>query len=428
MASLRVLRASLSLAVLAAAPAAAHNAPGAALGGLQRMAEGLGVAPDAAAPEIGRIAAVEGTSSPDEAPVPTVESLVNFEYGDVIERWERTRVTIVRGRGRNRRRVSVPANSGVTDSSRLRDGRVNEIVLHASLGAGACEGSVNYLLRVKQAAHFMVCRTGRVYQMVEVDDVARHVKNDETNARSVGIETESGHLTYTDARGRSARAVTDEQVFWTEDWDPAAYWPMYVSIAGIVRAVAREGRIPRDTAHIRTHKAVDAGERDGHTDPGGVFDGGRGHVYPDFDRRYPGQNLSPYGWLMKLVKDDTPPAIVSVLRGGAAVYRVRDTDDIGLAYVRVWRHAGAPGPDVPKTKVEEWAAKPGEFPDAVREVAAPAEPGDYTIIARDLVGNITGVQVRVEPASLSSAGLPATPLRRLDGVQLAAFEGGLTAL
>lgn len=408
--------ASLSLAV----PAAAHvDPPGRALESLRAMGLELGLDGEPAP-----IAPIEGTAVDDERPVPTVESLVNFEYGDLIERLEPTRRVIYRGKGRKRRRVEVPVNSGVTPSDRISRGQVTEIVLHASLGSGACEGTVNYLLRIRAAAHFMVCRNGRVYKMVEPEHIANHVKNDASRARSIGIETESGHLTYTDAAGRSRRATTEEQIFWAEDWDPGRFWIMYASIAGVIRAVAREAGISLDDANIRsavrTHEEVDSGERDGHTDPGGIFDGSRGHSYPEFVGRY-GQALSPFDWLRRMVQDSTPPSIVAVLSpSGATHYRVRDTDDIGLAYVRVWRFDGVPGPGTPKTKVEEWAAQPGTFPDAVREVVPPTQPGDYSIIARDLVGNITGVQVRVEPASPS----PSLAMAVMSEAQLAAFEPG----
>lgn len=418
MRTLRAVAATLSLPFLCCAPVLAHNqGPAGALGSLQALAGELGVSAQDA-----DITPISGTAGPEE-PVPTVETLVNYEYGEIIERLERTRRTLYRGRGRNRRAVgTVPDNTGgVTEADRISRGQVSEIILHASLGAGACEGTVNYLLRIRAAAHFMVCRNGRVYQMVDIEDVANHVKNDAVNLRSIGIETESGHVTYTDAAGRSRRSATEEQYFWAEDWDPKQYWIMYASIAGIIRAVAREARIPRDLAHIRTHEAADAGEPDGHTDPGGIFDGSRGHVYPEFSQRYPGQGLSPYQWLMRLVVDDTPPSIVSVLSGpgGAASYRVRDTDNNGLAYVRVWRYDGTPGPNVPKTKVSEWAAAPGMFPDAARDVAAPTQPGDYTIIARDLVGNITGVQIRVEGAGVAEPSLDMTSLSQ---AELASFE------
>lgn len=416
MKTLRAVAALLTLLPLAA-PALAHNqGPASALGSLRALAGELGVSAQDA-----DITPISGTAGPEE-PVPTVETLVNYEYGEIIERLERTRRTLYRGRGRNRRAVgTVPDRTGgVTEADRISRGQVSEIILHASLGSGACEGTVNYLLRIRAAAHFMVCRNGRVYQMVDVEHVANHVKNDAVNRRSIGIETESGHVTYTDAAGRSRRSATEEQYFWTEDWDPKQYWIMYASIAGIIRAVAREARIPRDLAHIRTHEAADAGIADAHTDPGGIFDGTRGHVYPEFQQRYPGQNMSPYQWLMRLVVDDTPPSIVAVLGAdGSASYRVRDTDNNGLAYVRVWRYHGTPGPSVPKTKVAEWAATPGAFPDAMREVTPPAEPGDYSIIARDLVGNITGVQIRVEG---TGAAQPSLAMSTLSQAELASFE------
>lgn len=419
--TLRALVAVASLSLAVPASARAPERPARALDSLRSLAGQLGAYADPVA-----LDDVEGTAV--EQPVPTAETLVNFDYGDIIERLEQTRRVIYRGRGRNRRRVEVPVDSGVTQGDRIDRGQVTEIVLHASLGSGACEGTVNYLLQRRQAAHFMVCRSGRVYKMVEPEDIANHVKNDDSKARSIGIETESGHLTYTDARGRSARAVTEEQIFWAEDWDPGRFWIMYASIAGVIRAVARDARIPLDGANIRravrTHEDVDAGEPDGHTDPGGIFDGSRAHAYPEFVSRY-GSAISPFDWLRRMVQDTTPPSIVAVLgAGGSTHYRVRDTDNIGLAYVRVWRFDGVPGAATPKTKVEEWAAQPGVFPDDVRDVLPPGQPGDYSIIARDLVGNITGVQIRVEPAAPAGTAYALAPM---SPAQLASFEAGDSA-
>ncbi len=369
--------------------------------------------------------AVSGTA---EQPVETVENLVNFEYSELVSRPERLRVTI----GRGRRRRTVPANSGVIEADRVNQGQISEIVLHASLGAGACEGTVNHLLSVRQAAHFMICRNGRIYQMVEIDNIASHVRNDAVRARSVGIETESGHLPplIRDRRGRLIRKPnpTDEETFWTEDWSPSNYWPMYASMATLIRAIHREARVPRDLAHIRTHEVVDSATEDpnhrigSHTDPGGVFDGSRGHAYPEFTQRY-GATVSPYQWLMRLVNDDTPPAILAVLSTPVR-YQVRDTDNLGLAHVRLWT-VDATGKA--QVKVSEWLAQPGTFPDAAREVTAPSEPGRYRIVARDLVGNITGAEFTVLPANagggnIASALTPMSYQRLSDLTQMAFLE------
>lgn len=421
----RAALASLPLAaLLLAAPALAHDDeprfPGRAGLDLQGMAAGLGLTGQDApvAPVAGEPVGAEAVG--DETPIPSVEELVNFNYGDIIERREQVYIRV--GRGRRARTVPNP-RSGVTVADRVSRGEVNQIVLHASLGAGTqggCAGSVNYLLQARQAAHFMVCRSGQVYRMADIADIALHVRNDDVKAHSVGIETDSGHLKIgTDRRGRRVvLPATDAETFLEEDWNPSNYWIMYASLAGVIRAVAHEARVPRDAAHIRTHREVDLGEVGGHTDPGDLFDGRRGFVYPEFAQRYPGENLSPYQWLMRLVQDDAPPSIVSVIgANGGVTYRVRDTNNLGLAYVRVYK-VNAPG--APRTKLSEWAAMPGTFPDAMRDVTPPTEPGSYNIIARDLVGNIFGVELTVEPPAVAASGRSA--MRALSGVQLASYE------
>ncbi len=132
------------------------------------------------------------TSSEPVGGVVIEESFVNFKYSDMVDRFESMSRTVI-GRNKKKRRV----NTGVTPADRVEAGEIKYIVIHASGGAtgkpGACEGSVRWLAQQTTAAHFMVCRDGRVYQMVKIENIGNHVKNGDIDKASVGIETESGH-------------------------------------------------------------------------------------------------------------------------------------------------------------------------------------------------------------------------------------------
>lgn len=305
------------------------------------------------------------------------EERVNFEYSEMVDRFETLRRTVVRGKNGQKTRVPVP--TGVIPADRVAQGAIKKIVLHASGGAGSCDGSVSHLLNARTAAHFIVCRDGRVTRMVKIEDVGNHVRNSAINRESVGIETESGH--------------PQPPHFRSGDWAPERYWRMYASLAWLIRAVAKETNIPRDRAHIITHEEADRGIPGAHTDPGPFFDAGS---YAAFETRFPGQKVTPREYLMRLVRDDIPPQVTPVLTAGAADrYEVKDTERLGLSHVRVWR---LDAQDKLSSIVWEWFAPAAALPPETLSVAAPAEPGAYRLVARDLVGNTTAGRFEVEPA------------------------------
>jgi len=312
---------------------------------------------------------------------PTPEGLlqddgrVNFDYAEMVDRMEKLSRTVI-GRNRKKRRV----DTGVTPADRVEGGKIKYVVLHASGGAtgkpGACEGTVSWLLSQKTAAHFMVCRDGRVIRMVKIENIANHVKNPAVDAASVGIETESGQ--------------PGANPFIHEDWDPQAYWRMYASMAWLIRAIAKETDMPRDRAHVLTHGEADAGIPRAHQDPGPYFEGA---AYPALDARFPGQSVTPREFLMRLVADDVPPQIWMVASAGAGdQVEVKDTNALGLAHIRVWKldAAGKPG-----TMVHEWSAPVTGMPPVSLKVSVPGEPGAYRVVARDLVGNTSAGLVKV---------------------------------
>lgn len=316
------------------------------------------------------------------------EGQVNFSYAEMVDRFESLRRTVVRGKGRRRRRVNV--NTGVTDADRVDDGAVKKIVIHASGGAGSCDGSVSHLLNAKTAAHFIVCRDGRVTRMVRVEDIANHVKNDAIDRESVGIETESGH--------------PSAPYFRNSDWSPETYWKMYASLAWLIRAISKEAGVPRDRGSIITHEEADRGIRGAHTDPGPHFDAG---TDPALEQRFPGQSVTPRDFLMRLVTDDAPPKLLRRTSAGGDAVEVKDAEALGLAHIRVWRLDAAGKPAV---KVDEWFAPKAGLPPTTRMVPAPAEPGAYRIVARDLVGNTSAAVLNVADPNLPlPAPLPPTP-------------------
>lgn len=315
------------------------------------------------------------------------EGQVNFSYAQMVDRFESLRRTVVRGKKKKRRRVEVP--TGVTPADRVDDGGIKKIVLHASGGAGSCDGSVSHLLNAKTAAHFIVCRDGRVTRMVRIENIANHVKNEAVDRESVGIETESGH--------------PSEPYFRRSDWSPDSYWKMYASLAWLIRAISKEAGVPRDTASIITHEEADRGIRGAHTDPGPHFDAG---ADPAFERRFPGQSVTPRDFLMRLVTDDAPPRLWRATAGGGDAVEVKDTESLGLAHVSVWRLDAAGKPSV---KTFEWFAPANGLPPTTQTVAAPEEPGAYRIVARDLVGNTSAAQLSVSDPNAPAVPLPPGP-------------------
>lgn len=342
------------------------------------------------------------TAAP-ESQIPADEQ-VNFDYADMVDRMEGMSRTVI-GRKKKKRRV----DTGVTPADRVDRGEIKYVVLHASGGATgkpkACEGSVGWLLQQKTAAHFMVCRDGRVIRMVKIENIANQVKNGAIDAAAVGIETESGHP--------EASAP-----FLAEDWDPDAVWRMYASIAWLTRAIAKEVSLPRDRAHVITHEEADRGIPRAHVDPGPFFDS---QTYPAFDARFPGQNVTPREFLMRLVADDLPPQIWLVA-GSAAEVEIKDKDGLGLSHVRVWKLDAA---GKAKDLKQDWTAPASGLPPSSLRITVPAEPGSYRIVARDLVGNSSAGLVKIpDPAAPPPPAIAGTKSASLEPVALLAGLDG----
>ncbi|MCM2303482.1 MAG: N-acetylmuramoyl-L-alanine amidase [Elusimicrobia bacterium] len=340
---------------------------------LEENARAFGVEAGAAVPDLIHI------STPMPEGLLREEEQVNFDYADMVDRMEKMSRTVI-GRNRKKRRV----DTGVTPADRVEAGAIKYVVLHASGGAtgkpGACEGTVSWLLSQKTAAHFMVCRDGRVIRMVRIENIANHVKNPAIDAASVGIETESGQ--------------PGPNPFVQSDWAPESYWRMYASVAWLIRAIAKETDMPRDRAHVLTHGEADLGLPRAHQDPGPHFESAS---YPEFDARFPGQAVTPREFLMRLVADDVPPQIWMVASAGLLdEVEIKDTNSLGLAHVRVWRQDAA---GKPTTLMQDWSAPAAGMPPVSLRFPVPPAPGVYRFVARDLVGNTSAAHVKVpEPA------------------------------
>lgn len=349
----------LSLAVLAAAsPALArtesHREVMTALGQLRSLPN---AAPIAAPPP------AQGRPADDD-------QKINFAYGEISDRMEK----IVLGRGRRARR----ARSGVTPADRVERGEIKYIVIHSA--CGAYEKSIEYLLRRPQAAHFMVSRKGDVARMVEIKNIALHVKNRAIRDASIGIETETGFSRppwYTEA-----------------DWEPASAWRMYASLAWLIRAVAKEASMPRDEAHIIGHLDADRGIRGAHEDPGHYF---YDKAYPAFEERFPGGGVTPRKYLMMLVNDDAPPRVERSTATAGAILRVSDSQRTGMARVTLHRLGATP------PLVRQWEAPQQGLPPSQVDLTIPSQPGEYRLEAYDLVGNMTRARFLVDALAQPSA-------------------------
>jgi N-acetyl-anhydromuramyl-L-alanine amidase AmpD len=389
------------LVLLCAQPARAHGDPhGEMRRALSESARAFGFEAGAAVPILVSV------STPPAVELTPADGRINFEYAEMVDRMETMSRTVI-GRNKKKRRI----DTGVTPADRIEAGAIRYVVLHASGGAtgkpGACEGSVAWLLSQRTAAHFMVCRDGRVIRMVKIENIANHVKNRAIDATSVGIETESGR-------------PDNANPFILSDWDPRAYWRMYASMAWLIRAIAKETSLPRDRAHVITHEEADRGlarahvitheEADrglarAHVDPGPFFENGR---YPEFDARFPGEAVTPREFLMRLVGDEAGPQLMMVAASGAAdEVEVKDTNSLGLAHVRVWRQdTSGRVADL----MQEWSAPAAGMPPVSLRVPVPLAPGVYRFVARDLVGNTSAAHVKVPEPGIDDQP-PAEPVR-----------------
>lgn len=339
---------------------------------------------------------------------------VDFDFPDVTKDLEDPNSYKTRwvGRGRKKRKIPVFVETGVETANRLAEGSISEVVLHASLGQAfspsdlaqrdastasgrrvydSCEASVKFLKQRAAAAHFIVCRDGRVLQMAEMKDVTKHVKDDDTNARSIGIETDTGY-------------ADPKHPFYPGDWDPNKRWRQSVSLAKLVRMIhkATDGRVALDDSHIKTHDEVDSvycrsAGCSAHTDPGPYFKNaaGGGESVPAFGD--PSQTTSPWGNLMRLVGDVTPPkqVFLSAANGGD---QVRVDDAVGVAKILIWRLTVPRATIDPKKPFdaahpvalklsESPALRTDAMPPATMTMDLPTAPGEYQVEARDLVGN-----------------------------------------
>jgi len=130
--------------------------------------------------------------------------------------------------------------------------RITTIVIHST--EGGLRGSTRWLQvrRSKTSAHYVISRTGRIYQLVRLNDIAWHAGNRRVNAHSIGIE----HVGFSD--------------------DPRGFTAAeYRASARLVAWLSLRYRIPVDRSHIIGHADVPDprhpglfGGRSHHTDPG----------------------------------------------------------------------------------------------------------------------------------------------------------------
>lgn len=326
-----------------------------------------------------------GTALPDDEVILTPEEqVVNFKYGTVTDRLKK----ILIGRRASK-------NSWPKAADRVDKGEIHWIVVHSAMGH--CEGSIDDMRRKHAAAHYMVCQDGGVTRLVAIKNITLHVKNDDINAASVGIETETGmtyNEVYRDAKGRKRTRVSTE--FLPDDWEPKTRWKMYSTLAVLIRAVAEEAKVPRQwgtqtSPGIIGHLEADLGIPDGHTDPGDDF---YKKVFPAFDERYPGEGVTPKTFLMKLVLEDKPPTIAKLARGESTLLRVSDAAKAGLSKVLLFKSPKAAA----SKPVATWLPPDAGLPPGTVELAVPPERSSYWVEAYDLVGNMTGATLKPDAA------------------------------
>jgi N-acetyl-anhydromuramyl-L-alanine amidase AmpD len=409
--------------LVCAAPARAHRDPRA---GLEEMAHAFGAEAGAVSPALVVVSTSSAGRERDE---------VRFEYPDVTKDLENlTRfVNKVVGKGKKRKVIPIRIDTGVTAGDRINQKLITHIVIHSSLGlagnpaelarrdrlnetgAGkfdSCQSSINFLETKRSAAHFIVCRDGRVKQMAEMKDYADHVKDPEFVANSIGIETDTGY----------AKAP----FFFpgSGDWDPNTRWRMYVSLAKLIRMIhkATDGAVALDSQHIMTHAEVDsaycaAAGCHAHSDPGPYF---ISEMVPAFGGA--AAMTTARENLMRLVTDKTSPKTTFISRPRAADgFQV--VDAVGVSRIVLWKLKYSREqiqsmkqliPTEPVViKVSEWAAAaaPLVMPPGTKIMDVPVEPGEYQVEAQDLVGNRSYTDFTVAPAGSSPVGAIAASFR-----------------
>lgn len=325
-----------------------------------------------------QLAAPDKTATPpaprvEGKPVPLPEQLAtNFDYCQISNRLKK----IIIGR-------PLKYKADIRKADRVDRGEIKWIVVHSAMGN--CKSAINTMENPHEAAaHFIVCKDGGVTRLVDIQNIPLHVKTEKINDASVGIETETGRL---------------KGGYGADDWNPAARWKMFSSLAWLIRAVAEETKVPRvwgspSTAGIIGHLEADKdhlddrGRHDGHTDPGDDFYGKR---FAALDARFPGQGMTPQKYLMLLVTEDTPPSVVRLDEAGATFAQVSDSAQAGLAKVQLF-DAKALANGKP---LRTWLPPEAGLPPPVVKLPIPAAPGIYVVEATDLVGNKTRAEVSI---------------------------------
>jgi len=134
---------------------------------------------------------------------------------------------------------------------------IDRIVIHTTEGVGS--GNISYLVSNtrKVSAHYLVMRSGAVYQFVAEEKKAWHAGC--WNPRSVGIE----HEGFAGNRNLYTGAYTP----FTDE--------LYASSARLTSWIADKWGIPKDRAHIVGHGDVELKNCNTHWDPGPYWDWNR---------------------------------------------------------------------------------------------------------------------------------------------------------
>lgn len=356
-----------------------------------------------------------------------IDEVLNFDYQEMDTHLESFRKVIYAKRRKkgSKKKVTVPVvvKTGARDMDRVKNKQITHIVIHSSLGSYS--GSIGHLVNNSgAAAHFMVGADGRVATMVDIDDYANHVKNDEEyanrfdlpyqnmNLHSVGIETETGQL-------------DKNRPFLESDWEPRSRWRMYSALAWLIRGIHYEtggarGGVPRDRAHIIDHSEADAGIPGAHKDPGHYYNGWE---YEGLTQHF-GQKVTPREFLLKLVNDDSAPTIVPVAEvtpNGTMLARIEasDREKYGMTRLRAWKNNSA-NPEIKLdackkanqcVMVAEWKAPVYGIPPVKASLPYPTAAGDYFVEAEDLVLNRTEARLKVEPAAIQAPGIANVSVR-----------------
>ena len=166
---------------------------------------------------------------------------------------------------------------------RPRNKTVRYVVIHDT--QSGCASALNWLTDPisDASAHFLVCRDGRIFQLVHVSDAAWHAGNEYINYHSIGIEHEgyaggdytpaqydasASILRYVNLRMRLRLQWTRNAVFGHENVPAANHtdpgigwdWPLFMTLLrGVTGSVPRPLAMPRAIVGGRDRRAYDGG-------------------------------------------------------------------------------------------------------------------------------------------------------------------------